>query len=203
MLLPDKQVTTTIAKPFEGSDFWYSGSGNDLDNSMLAPKPAGATSLTAKVNYQIEQDWDYAYAVWSTDGGKTFTSLPTNRSTTTDPNGQNQGQGITGSTGGGATPDTAGGGGSFRPGSLSGVPAGALVGFRYWTDGAATEPGLQVDAVAINGTPVTDWTLNGFQQTTGTTTQAFFNAYIAENRAYTGYDAGLKTGPYNFGDPAH
>ncbi len=84
---------------------------------------------------------------------------------------------------------------------LTGVPAGALVGFRYWTDGAAVEPGLQVDAVALGGVPVTDWTLDGFTVTTGTTTESFFNAYIAENRAYTGYDAGLRTGPYNFGDP--
>jgi immune inhibitor A len=151
-LLPDKEVSTTVGTPFEGADFWYSGAGDDLDNSMLTPLPAGATTLAAKVKYQIEQDWDYAYAVYSTDGGKTFTSLPTNRSTTTDPNGQNQGQGITGSTGGQWVDLTA---------SLSGVPAGAQVGFRYWTDGAATEPGLQVDAVTLGGTTVTDWTLTG------------------------------------------
>ncbi|GIG28976.1 immune inhibitor A domain-containing protein [Cellulomonas marina] len=191
-LLPDRQVTTTIGTPFEGSDFWYSGSGDDLDHTMLTPVPAGATSLTAKVKYQIEQDWDYAYAVYSTDGGKTFTSLATNRSTSTDPNGQNFGAGITGTTGGQWVDLTA---------SLAGVPAGALVGFRYWTDGAATEPGLQVDAVTIGGAPVTTWTLKGFVVSTGTATESFFNAYIAENRTYTGYDAGLRTGPYNFGDP--
>jgi len=191
-VLPDREVTTTVGTPYEGSDFWYSGSGDDLDNTMLTALPAGATTLTAKVNYQIEQDWDYAYAVYSTDGGKTFTPLATNRSTTTDPNGQNFGQGITGSTGGQWVDLTA---------SLAGVPAGAQVGFRYWTDGAATEPGLQVDAVAIDGTPVTTWTLDGFTQTPGTATESYFNAYIAENRVYAGYDASLKTGPYNFGDP--
>jgi immune inhibitor A len=193
-LLPKRKVTMTVGTPFEGSDFWYSGQGNDLDSSMLTSLPTGAATLTAKVKYQIEQDWDYAAVVYSTDGGKTFTSIPTNRSTTTDPNGQNIGQGITGSTAGQWVDLTA---------PLAGVPAGALVGFRYWTDGAATEPGLQVDAVAIDGTAVTNWTLKGFTQTTGTTTQEFFNAYIAENRTYTGYDAGLRTGPYNFGDPAH
>ena len=191
-VLPEREVTTTVGTPFEGADFWYSGQGDDLDTTMLTPLPAGAATLAAKVDYQIEQDWDYAYAVYSTDGGKTFTSLPTNRSTTTDPNGQNFGQGITGSTGGQWVDLTA---------PLAGVPAGALVGFRYWTDGAAVERGLLVDAVSIDGTPVTNWTLDGFTLTTGTATQSFFNAYIAENRAYTGYDAGLKTGPYNFGDP--
>ncbi|MDP5184661.1 immune inhibitor A [Blastococcus sp. BMG 814] len=192
VVLPDKEVTATIGTPFEGEDFWYSGSGDNLDRSMLAAKPAGAGELTAKVNYQIEQDWDYAYAVYSTDGGSTFTSIPTNLSTTTDPHGQNFGEGITGTTGGEWVDLTA---------SLADVPDGALIGFRYWTDGAATEPGLQVDAVSIGGTPVTEWTLDGFQVTTGTTTNSYFNAYILENRAYTGYDTGLKTGPYNFGDP--
>ncbi|MGY1849128.1 MULTISPECIES: immune inhibitor A domain-containing protein [unclassified Blastococcus] len=192
VVLPDNEVTTTIGTPFEGEDFWYSGSGDNLDHSMLAPKPAGAAELTAQVKYEIEADWDYAYAVYTTDGGATFTSIPTNLSTTTDPNGQNFGHGITGSTGGEWVELTAG---------LAGVPDGAQVGFRYWTDGAATEPGLQVDAVAIDDAPVTDWTLDGFELTTGTTTNSYFNAYILENRAYTGYDTGLKTGPYNFGDP--
>jgi immune inhibitor A len=193
-VLPEKKVTTKIGTPYEGSDFWYSGQGDNLDNTMLTALPSGATQLSAKVNYQIEQDWDYAYAVYSTDGGKTFTSITTNLSTTTDDNGQNFGQGITGTSKGAWVDLTA---------DLTGVPAGAQVGFRYWTDGAATEPGLQVDAVKFGATAVTAWTLKGFTQTTGTVQESFFNAYIAENRAYTGYDAGLKTGPYNFGDPKH
>lgn len=190
VLLPDREVTTDIGAPFEGADFWHSGSGDDLDHTMLTAKPAGATTLTAKVRYQIEQDWDYAYVGYVQDGA--FTPLPTDRSTTTDPNGQNAGNGITGTTGGEWVDLSA---------DISSVPDGAQVGFRYWTDGAATEPGLQVDAVAIGSTPVTDWTLDGFTVTTGTATESYFNAYIAENRTYTGYDAGLRTGPYNFGDP--
>jgi len=193
-VLPEKQVTTTVGTPFEGEDFWYSGSGDDLDNTMLTTLPAAATTLTAQVNYDIEQDWDYAYAVWTADGGATYTSIPTNLSTVDDPNGQNFGAGITGTSGGAWVELTA---------DLSGVPAGAQVGFRYWTDGAASQPGLQVDAVAIDGTPVTDWTLGGFTATTGTTTSSFFNAYIGEYRQYTGYDESLETGPYNFGDPEH
>ncbi|WP_246065919.1 immune inhibitor A domain-containing protein [Geodermatophilus aquaeductus] len=192
VLLPDREVTTTVGTPFEGPDFWYSGSGDDLDHTMLTAKPAGATTLTAKVSYQIEQDWDYAYAGYVAADGS-FTPLPTNRSTTTDPNGQNFGNGITGTTGGEWVDLTA---------DLSAVPDGAQVGFRYWTDGAASEPGLLVDDVKLGGAPATAWTLDGFTVTPGTATESFFNAYIAENRAYTGYDAGLRTGPYNFGDPA-
>jgi immune inhibitor A len=194
MQLPDVEVTTTIGVPFEGDDFFYSGSDNDLDTTMLTDVPAGATTLTAQVNYQIELDWDYAYAVWTEDDGVTWHYLETNHSTDNDGNGQNFGNGITGSTDGEWEPLTA---------SLAGVPAGAQVGFRYWTDGAAVEPGFMVDAVAINGVPVADeaWTLDGFTETVGTQQDAFFNAYIAENRTYTGYDVSLKTGPYNFGYP--
>ena len=192
--LPDKKVTTTIGTPFEGADFWYSGAGDDLDNTMLAPLPTGAKTLTAKVKHDIEQDWDYAYVVYTTDGGRTFTPLATNRSTTSDPNGQNLGQGITGSTGGQWVDLSA---------SLAGVPAGALVGFRYWTDGAESRPGLQVDAVRLGTTAVTSWTLDGFTLSTGTTTESFFNAYVAEYRQYRGYDASLATGPYNYGDRSH
>jgi immune inhibitor A len=191
-VLPEREVTTTIGTPFEGPDFWYSDQGDDLDNTMLTALPAGAQELTAKVSYEIEQDWDYAYAVYTTDGGASFTPIATNRSVTTNPNGQNFGQGITGSTGGAWVDLTA---------SLAGIPAGAQVGFRYWTDGANAEPGFLADAVAVDGTPVTDWTLDGFTVTTGTMTESFFNAYVVENRVYTGSDTGLRTGPYNFGDP--
>ncbi len=65
--------------------------------------------------------------------------------------------------------------------------------------------GFGVDDIAITGLPTdggeTDpgWTYAGFIRTTGTVTQSFFNAYIAEYRQYVGYDKSLKTGPYNFG----
>ena len=51
-------------------------------------------SLTAKVRYDIEFDWDYAYL--TVNGA----AVQTNLSTNTNPNGQNFGQGITGSCGG-------------------------------------------------------------------------------------------------------
>ncbi|MGH3030576.1 MAG: hypothetical protein ACRDNE_07385 [Gaiellaceae bacterium] len=80
-----------------------------------------------------------------------------------------------------------------------------MLGFRYWTDGAVVEPGFQVDAISIAGGPVdgaesnAGWTFDGFRTTTGTESTSHFNAYVAENRQYTGYDDSLRTGPYNFG----
>ena len=160
---------------------------------MMSTSSPSAGPLAAKVNYQIEKDWDYAYL--EANVGGTWTPIATNRSTTTNPNSQNQGQGITGSTAGQWV-------------DLTGtLPAGTTqVRFRYWTDVAATEPGIKIDNVSLNGaligTAETDegWTFDGFVTTTGQETQAFFNAYIAENRQYDGYDTSLKTA-YNFGFP--
>ena len=49
---------------------------------------AAATPITAKVRYQIETDWDYAY-LEATSNGTTWTPLDTNLSVDTDPNEQN------------------------------------------------------------------------------------------------------------------
>ena len=200
VVLPDKQVDVNIGAPFAGSKFYYSGAGDDLDNVMYkqVTLPANAT-LTAKVRYQIEQDWDYAYVVVSTDNGTTWTGVPTNLSATTDPNGQNFGNGITGNSGGNWVDLNA---------NLSAFSGSVLLGFRYWTDGAATEPGISIDEISIAGGPADGaeadggWTYDpatgGFRTTGGIETSFYFNAYVAENRGYRGYDKSLRTA-YNFG----
>ena len=204
VLLPDKKVTVQLGAPYAGSSFYYSGNGDDLDTSMTrsVTLPAGAVSLSAKVRYNIEQDWDYAYL--TVNGNP----VATNRSTNTNPNSQNFGNGITGVQGawGDLTADLS----AFAGQTVT-------LGFRYWTDGAqqgqpgvSSVPGLQVDDIAVTGQATdgaesnTGWTFapadgSGFRVTTGTETQEYFNAYLAENRQYLGYDAGLQTGPYNFG----
>jgi len=200
IVLPKKLVTTDLGKPYSGDKFYYSGMGDDLDNKMyksfdLAP----GSTLTAKVRYEIEQDWDYAYLVVSTDGGATWASIPTNLSTTDNPNGQNLGYGITGSSGGNWVDLTA---------DLSAYSGPVLLGFRYWTDGAVSEIGFMIDDISVSGYPVdgaeTDagWTFapsGGFRVTTGTETTLKSHYYVLEYRTYKGYDYGLKVGPYYFG----
>jgi immune inhibitor A len=193
VLLPDKRVDAFVGNPYAGSYFYHSGSGNNLDNTMTrtVTLPAGAVSLTAKVRYEIELDWDYAYL--TVNGSP----VATNRSTATNPNGQNFGNGITGSSGGGWVDLTA---------NLSGFANQTVtIGFRYWTDVAVAGPGFAVDEIAISG-QATDggeseagWAYTGFARTNGTVEQSFFNAYFSEFRQYRGYDDALKTGPYNFG----
>ena len=194
-LLPDKVVEFPVGAPYAGDFDYFSGSGNDLDNAMTrsVTLPAGTVGLTAKVKYDIEVDWDYAYL--TVDG----TPVATNLSTSTNPNGQNFGNGITGSSNGTWVDLTA---------DLSAY-AGQTVtlGFRYWTDVAVAEPGLFVDDIAVTGQPLDDaetdpgWDYAGFVRAGATVEQSFFNAYFAEYRNYRGYDDGLRTGPYNFGFP--
>ena len=195
VVLPDKAVTEQIADPYEGDYFYYSGAGNNLDNWMYKSFTLDpGSSLSAMANVQIELDWDYAYLVVSTDGGSSWTNVETNLSTTTDPNGQNFGYGITGNSGG-WVPLTA---------DLSAYTGDVLLGFRYWTDVAVVEPGFMLDNIEITGYPTdgaeedTGWTFDGFRQTTGTESGFYFNAYVAEFRQYRGYDSTLRGGPYNW-----
>nr|MBA3310557.1 immune inhibitor A [Nocardioidaceae bacterium] len=191
-LLPAKQVPLDLGDPFEGEKFYYSGSGDNLNNTMTKQVaiPAGGGALTAQVRYDIEEDWDYAYLTVNGD------EVETSKSRDTNPNGTNLGEGITGTTTG-WEPLTA---------DLSSY-AGQTVtlGFKYVTDGAVAEPGFMVDAIAVDGTSIgtaeadEGWTLAGFRVTTGSESQSFFNAYVLANRQYRGYDESLQTGPYNFG----
>lgn len=192
--LPKKLVTTTISNPYAGSNFYYSGQGDSLDNFMYKSfnLPVGAT-LSAKVKYDIEENWDYAYLVYSTDNGATWNSLQTNRSVPADPNGQNKGFGITGKS-------------STWVDLTANLPTGnILLGFRYWTDGNTGGNGFMVDDINITGLATdgaesdTAWTFKGFKVTTGSENKLYNNYYVAEYRSYKGYDSSLQTGPYFFG----
>lgn len=197
VILPKKNVVTNIGTPFAGASYYYSGAGDNLNSFMYKAfnLPAGAT-LSAKVKYNIELDWDYAYLVYSTDNGATWQSIQTNRSTTTDPNGQNKGFGITGVSGNWVD-------------LTASLPAGnVLLGFRYWTDANTGGFGLMVDDINVTGQPTdgaeTDagWTYKpttGFHVTNGTEAKLYNQYYVAEYRTYKGYDSTLKVGPYFFG----
>jgi immune inhibitor A len=169
VVLPRKSVTANLGAPYAGSKFYYSGSGDNLDNRMSRSVilPAGAVSLSAKVRYDIELDWDYAYL---TVNGN---SVVTNLSTDTNPNGQNFGNGITDSSNGSWVDLNA---------DLSAFAGQTVtIGFRYWTDGAVVGVGFMVDEIAITGFPIdgaeTDagWTFapasGGFRTSTGSETR--------------------------------
>ncbi|NLI15145.1 MAG: T9SS type A sorting domain-containing protein [candidate division Zixibacteria bacterium] len=85
----------------------YHSSGHSLfsqDGNMLHTKITTATPFVVRANdtlvfwtyYQIETDYDYAYVEVSTDNGLTFTPIPGNITTSTNPHNLNRGNGITG-----------------------------------------------------------------------------------------------------------
>ncbi|WOF22816.1 immune inhibitor A [Microbacterium betulae] len=198
--LPPGEEFVETGPAASGTRYFFSGSGDSLDNTVTSPAFAvpDAASLTAQVSYDIETDWDYAYAEITTDEGATWTPLATDHSTSDDPNGNNLGEGITGATDG-WTPLAA---------DLSAYAGQtAQIRFRYVTDAAVSNPGFQVDDIAVGDALSTDvedggegWERSGFVLIEdGGYTVPFDHYYIAENRAYGGYDTTLAEGPYNFG----
>jgi len=196
MLLPNKEVTLQLGDPCAtcGEQYFYSGSGDNIDNTMTRDVAAGG-ELTAKVRYDIEEGWDYAFLEASDDGGETWESIHNSEEYEgEDQSGLNpDGTGISGTTEGEWVDLTAT------------LPAATdTVRWRYITDGAVVELGFQVDNITLDGTVIgsaeTDegWDFDGFRRTTGTETVEYLNAYIAENRRYVNDDRSLESA-YNFG----
>lgn len=204
VVLPKKEVTKDNGAPASGSKQFFSGSADDLNNTMttdvdLTGKTGGV--LAAKVRYSIEAGYDYAYVQASTDGGSTWAALD-------------------GTINGTAIPDDASGSAAIDGEQDSwadlSVPLSAYDGqkiklrFLYKTDGGVSEAGLFVDDLTVKAgseTLLTDgaeaggpaWTYDGFSIVGASSTELFDNYYIAGHRSYVSFDKYLTTGPYNFG----
>jgi immune inhibitor A len=189
--LPDLSKTTTVF-PVDGADpnYFYSGSGDNIDNAMSRSfATAAAAPISFRAMWDIETDWDYAYLDALVGG--VWQHVQTSASTTTNPNGQNFGFGITGVSSGWTTVTAT-------------LPIGTTAyRFRYWTDGALVRPGFAVDTISVGGvvdnaTSTAGWTLAGFRQlTAGQYTQTYFHYYLGESRSYVRNDTSL-CGAYNF-----
>ncbi len=83
---------------------YHSGNLNNmmatLTTALSLAVDASTDTLTFKVYYDTEIDYDYGYVDVSTDGGTSWTSIPGNITTASNPNGNNRGHGFTGSSGG-------------------------------------------------------------------------------------------------------
>ncbi|WP_415924637.1 immune inhibitor A domain-containing protein [Streptomyces sp. MI02-7b] len=202
--LPKKTVVTQLATPAEGSKQWWSGSGDNLSNTLTRDVDLtgkSSASLALKGWYDIEENYDYLYTEVSTDGGATWTA-------------------IDGTIGGAPLPRDASG----KP-ALTGTaatyqdmafPLDAYAGqsvklrFRYQSDGGVAQKGFLADAITLTADGATvfsdgaengdnGWTADGFTAKGSTFSSEYPQYYIAENRQYVSYDKTLKVGPYNFG----
>ncbi|WP_212841779.1 immune inhibitor A domain-containing protein [Catellatospora sp. IY07-71] len=184
--LPPASTSTTYTTPASGQYAWWTGSADQLNETLSHPVPAAAKiTVTAKAWYDIEAGYDYLYAEYSTNGGATWSQL---------------GQPVTGSSSG-----------KWATLRYSYTAGGAATQFRfrYQTDGGVHFAGAFIDDVIVkagNTTVLTDdveqpgqWTATGrWQRSTGTVTTTADRYYLLENRQYTGYDSTLQTGPYQF-----
>ena len=194
------QLVAPVDEAAEGSKYLFSGTNDDKVTTVTSPEFTVPTDgkLEAEVNYDTEKSYDYAYVDVSVDGGE-FEPVETNLSDPDDPNGVNEGFGISGKSDG-WTALTA---------DLSDF-AGKQVNlrFRQTNDENTHGFGFAVDAISVPGAlnedvedDAPDWTRDGFFVVTdGTYPVTFDNHfYLAENRQYGGYDRTLAEGPYNFG----
>lgn len=203
-VLPEKSRSYDLGPAAEGTDYFYSGRGDDRTATLTSPQftvPA-AGQLAAQAKYDIEVDWDYAYVEVSTDG-QAWQPVQTNLSTSEDPNAANEGFGITGSSGDAWVPLTA---------DLSAFAGQDVqLRFRMENDAYTNELGFMVDAITITGVEgevlaegaedgAPTWKMDKFLiAENGSYDRAYSHYYIAENRGYDGYDRVLAEGPYNFG----
>jgi immune inhibitor A len=202
--LPEKRVTTEIVAPAQGANQWWSGSGNDLANTLtrsvdLTGKASAALTLDGW--YDIEADYDYLYAEVSTDGGANWTAL----------DGTADGQPIP--RDGSGKPALTGSADAYKKLAYSlDAYAGKKIDlrFRYQTDGGLALKGFTADQITVtaDGTALFSdnaesadaaWTAKGFSRIGAAITDDYAQYYIAENRQYVSYDKTLKVGPYNYG----
>ncbi len=100
----DQRVKLIPVDAHSGDRFWWSNR-NDSTFATLTHRVDLTNVSTATLKYwawyDIEEDWDYAYLLVSTDNGNHWSLVPATSSRETDPNGQNLGHGFSGKSGGG------------------------------------------------------------------------------------------------------
>ncbi|MBB6628942.1 immune inhibitor A [Nocardioides sp. KIGAM211] len=147
-----------------GAAALYSGCGENLDRSIVraVTVPAGGGTLSFETLFDAEETWDYGFVQVSTDGGKSWTSLATEDTTSepdpaADPGVVANLPGFTGDSGGWLTEhaDLA---------KYAGKKI--LVGFRYITDGAVNEGGFFVRNIDVAGTKLPSDSIAGWQTIT-------------------------------------
>ncbi|NDJ77831.1 MAG: hypothetical protein GYB65_16395 [Chloroflexi bacterium] len=139
----DQIVRILPTEAYSGDYLWWSNRADESDTRLTrAFDLTGVDSATLNFMtwYHIEDLWDYAYVMVSTDDGATWTPLETGRTTTEDPHSNAYGPGYTGQSG------------EWVPESvdLSAYAGQEIqVRFEYITDDAVTQPGMVIDDISI------------------------------------------------------
>ncbi|MFN2519750.1 MAG: hypothetical protein ABR525_01750 [Candidatus Limnocylindria bacterium] len=161
-----------------GKAFWWSDRADGIDSTLTRTVDlhgVTAPKLSFWTWYELERDFDYAYVAVSADGGAHWKTLPSEATTTSDPNGSNLGNGFTG-TSGGAVP-------SWIQQTIDLAPYAdqrILVRFEAVTDGALNLNGFAVDDIEIpqaglrdDAEAAAEWEAHGFIRSTNVLAQRY------------------------------
>lgn len=199
VVLPPKRISTPLPVPPEGTKQWWSGKGDQLENTLTrqVTLPAERATLTFKASWEIEDcestACDYAYV--EVDGGDGFVPIPGSITKATE------GNGIDGDSGGWVDA-------TFDLAAFAGKTIGLR--FRYHTDVGVQKRGIFLDdlkitagstTIFVDGAESADpgWTVVGFTTVGANMVNNYDNYYIMSNRTWVSYDQYLRTGPYNLG----
>lgn len=197
--LPTQEGDVDYNRPYSGSYEWWGGSADDLNSKLIRAidlTGAKTASITAKAQFDTEEDYDFFYGEVSTDGGADWTPLSNSLIDAGE-------TGIDGSTGRKWVDLT------YDLSAYAGQ--NVLFRYRYETDGGVHFNGVFLDDISLVKDGATVWTddaetqspewttTRGWSRINGSVHGVWPRFYIAENRTYFGYDDTLRTGPYNFG----
>jgi hypothetical protein len=159
----EPETSLLTAAPHSGETCWWSNHGDSIDATLTRSvdlRSLDSATLKYWVNYEIEEFWDYAYVMVSTDNGATWDILDSNRAINFNPNGNAYGPGMTGTSLGWVQDfvdisDYAG--------------QHVLLRFEYITDDAVFSKGACFDDIEIpeldwfdDTSTAGDWVANGF-----------------------------------------
>jgi len=191
--LPDQIVT--INNELGTGQGWWSGQGNLLEQTLSHSFDLTGTAspvFSFASYWSIEEDWDYGYVEVSTNGGTNWATLPDVGGVfrNTNPNGTNQGWGLTGEGEGTL---------SFDLSSYAGQQI--ILRLRYSTDIGVYGQGWWADDFSLMDGATSlfsddveagadGWTADGWSFVPQS--QSYPLYYLAEWRNNSGFDQGLK-----------
>lgn len=164
-------IGVVSAEP-QGTALWWSNRGDDGASTLerrFDLRDVSEATLEYRLWYDIEEGWDFGYIAASTDNGQTWKTLEGQHTTTENPQGLSQGNGYTGVSGGGETPQWVDEAIDLSPYAGSEI----VLRFSLITDDATNRPGLAVDDLRIPELSYSDnadiddggWNARGFVRT--------------------------------------